>query len=131
MRTKMLATLSLAVLLSAAYALAQTKSIHANIPFPFTVEGKAFPAGSYDFARNANNQSIEIIGIDKKQSGGALVITRLGVGIHTTPQDAHIVFDKVGDTYFLSELWYWDIDGFLLRATKEKHEHRAVDVPKG
>jgi hypothetical protein len=40
--------------------------------------------------------------------------------------EAKVVFDKVGDVYYLSEVWMPGSDGFLLMATKEKHTHVKV-----
>ena len=60
----------------------------------------------------------------------AMVLTRLAGGLHTTPQDAHIVFDKVGNNYTLSEIWPLNGDGYLAYMTKGKHEHHTVNVPK-
>jgi hypothetical protein len=58
------------------------------------------------------------------------ILTLLGAAIHTSKQDAHIVFDKVGEVYTLSEIWIPGEDGLLLVATKGKHEHKTIDVPR-
>ena len=55
-------------------------------------------------------------------------MTRLSGEIHTTPQDAHLVFDKVGDTYLLSELWIPGKDGYLPQITKGAHEHIVLNI---
>jgi hypothetical protein len=128
MKTNIIVAASLIALMSLTVLLAQPKGIHANIPFQFTVENKLFPAGHYAFTPEPNNEAIRIINMDKGPSGIALVITRLGSGIHTTEKDSHVVFDKLGDNYKLSELWYTGEDGFLVTATKGKHEHKMVDV---
>ncbi len=44
--------------------------------------------------------------------------------------DAHLVFDKVGDTYYLSEVWMPGEDGFLLYAAKGKHTHTLIKFHK-
>ena len=130
MRTRALLVVSIASLLAATFGFAQLQSIRANVPFQFVVETKAMPAGQYNFVRAENDEAIQVTAVGgKAQSVTALIVTRLGTEIHTTPQDAHIVFDKVGDTYFLSELWIPGLDGFLLHATKGKHEHKTVTVP--
>ena len=130
MKTKILFAVSLLVALLAA----TLQSVNAepvfrmNIPFQFTVEGKVFPAGRYDFTRNAGQDFIEIRAVAKGPAANALVLTRLAAGIHTTPKDAHAVFDKIGDTYTLSEFWIPNMDGFLLHIAKEKHEHKIIDT---
>jgi len=131
MKTNILVSISLIVLLAATFGWAQPWSLRANIPFQFSVERMSLPAGQYDFIpTGTNDENIRIVSEKKGgPSGMALVQTRLGKGINTTPQ-AHLVFDKVGDTYFLSEVWFPGIDGYLLHSTKEKHEHRTVDAPR-
>ena len=130
MKTNVLVSISLIALLAATFGFAQSQSLNAKIPFQFTVEGKVLPAGQYVFIRSNDESTIRVEGASKGPSSVALVVTRLGSAIHTSPQDAHIVFDKVGDTYFLSEIWIPGLDGFLVYVTKGKHEHRTVDVPK-
>jgi len=58
-----------------------------------------------------------------------LLKTRLAGGLYTTPKDAHVVFDKIGNAYVLSELWLPGEDGLLLHVTKEKHEHKVINSP--
>jgi hypothetical protein len=66
-----------------------------------------------------------------KPSGGfLLVLTRLAAP-HAKLPEGRLVFDKVGDTYTLSEMWLPDKDGFLLHATKEKHTHHTTPLRMG
>ncbi len=130
MKMKIAVTMGFVALLVMVVGSAQSaQSIRANVPFQFVVEGKALSAGEYEFVRGTDDLSIQIISLKKGPSAAALIVTRLGRGIHTTPGDAHLVFDKVGETYFLSELWIPEMDGFLLHATKEHHEHRSINIP--
>ena len=126
-KVKVLVVASVLTLLVVTSAYGQER-VRANIPFAFTAAGKTLPAGQYDFVREANDEAIRVSSAAKGPGVIATVMTRLGGGIHTTAEDAHIVFDKVGDTYFLSEIWIPGVDGFLLHITKGKHEHRAVQV---
>jgi hypothetical protein len=130
MKTRILATVSLLTLLTATSVLAQPPSLRANVPFEFTVGAKALPAGQYQITRLAGDASIRITAVEKGPAAVATVITRLWGGIHTSPQDAHLVFDQVGDTSFLSEIWIPGMDGFPVHSTKGKHEHRTVDIPR-
>ncbi len=130
MKTKILFTVSLVALLAATLQSVNAEPVfRMNIPFQFTVEGKVFPAGQYDFTHYAGHDYIEVRAVAKGPSVNVLVLTRLAAGMHTTPKDAHAVFDKIGDTYFLSEFWIPDMDGFLLHITKEKHEHKIINAP--
>ena len=106
----------------------QTKNLQGNISFDFKVGNKVFPAGQYKFTPDTIGKYFTIEG-PGNVSGTALVITRVAGEIHTTPNDAHVVFDKVGETYFLAEIWIPGQDGFLLHSMRGKHEHRIVNVP--
>ncbi len=130
MKTKFVVTAGCLLLLVAVWASGQAADrVRANIPFQFVVEGKTLPAGEYDFIRKTNEAYIQVAAVKKGPTVDVLVITRLSGDIHTTSRDAHVVFDKVGDTFYLSELWIAGTDGYLLRATKEKHEHRTINIP--
>lgn len=126
MKTKILAMVGFLTLLAVVSAYGQA-SITADIPFQFTAAGKVLPAGEYRFGRDSNDSFIRVVGL-KGASAVAQVITRIGAGIHNSPQDSHIVFDKIGEAYTLSELWIPGYAGFVLNVTKEKHEHRTVDT---
>ncbi len=130
MRTTVLATAGILVLLCATIASAQLADIsRVKVPFPFVAGKTTLPAGEYSFLRTPEDLAVRIIGQGKAPAAALTVITRLAGEMHTTPNDAHVVFDKVGDTYFLSELWFPGVDGFLLHETKEKHEHRTLNAP--
>jgi hypothetical protein len=129
MKTRIAVALGSAVLLATVFGIAQAAPmIRADIPFPFQVEGKTLPAGVYDFAPSQSEEAIQVFSVKKGPSADALVLTRMGGEIHTTTEDSHVVFDKIGQTYILSELWLPYADGYLLHATKEKHQHRTVSV---
>ncbi len=126
--------MKLAVLVATA-ALAAAPSVFAadilkvDVPFPFQVEGKTLPAGAYEFKIDISADTVEV---SAPGTGAvALVITRLAAPPHPgSNEHAHIVFDKVGTTYTLSELWEPGTDGFLVHATKGKHEHHVIHVTK-
>ena len=130
MRTRTLLISSVSILLFVLFAVGQTVQLRAKIPFAFTVSGKVLPAGQYDFIPTANFEAIEVRGSGASTSVFLGVVTRLAGALHTTPEDAHVVFDKVGDKYTLSEIWPLDGDGYLVYSTKGKHEHAVVNVRK-
>jgi hypothetical protein len=101
-------------------------SLKAKMAFPFTVEGKVLPAGQYDFVLVDETAPAFRITDEAKNSTLALILTRIAAAMHATPQVPHLVFDKVGDTYLLSEIWIPGQDGFLVQITKGKHEHMVV-----
>jgi hypothetical protein len=105
--------------------------VRADIPFQFTAAGRVYPAGEYTFTPGSGpvKTAVTIMG-PGNVSGVVTILTRTAGGIHTTPKDAHVVFDVMGDTYFLSELWIPGDDGYVLNITTERHTHRIINVPR-
>ncbi len=130
MKRRVVMTLSLAAFLAVTSGYAQMQvRVFGNITFPFTVGTDALPAGQYDFVRDGEAPDIRVVAAGKNVAR-APIITRLAGAIHTTPKAAHLVFDKVGDTYKLSEIWVPGQDGYMLSSTQGKHDHAVVDVPR-
>jgi hypothetical protein len=128
MRIKFLALLSLCFVL-AGLAYGQT-TLKANIPFAFHAGGKVLPAGQYDVLPQPGSAPIRVRSADSKTAVLVTIVTRLAGAMHTTPQDSHLIFDKVGENYFLSEVWIPGVDGYLLLSTTQQHEHRVIDIPR-
>jgi|WetSurMetagenome_2_1015567.scaffolds.fasta_scaffold08184_6 hypothetical protein len=131
MRAKTLMMLTLAILLVAVFASGQqlVVKVGAKIPFAFSVSGKVLPAGEYRFSEGPRAGSLTVRSSDGKEAAMALIQTRIAKEIHTSAGDAHVVFDKIGNSYFLSEVWVPGMDGFVLNVTKEAHEHMILNVP--
>jgi hypothetical protein len=129
MKTNTLVTISLAILLAATLGSAQSK-ISAKIPFEFTAGGKVLQAGQYDFTYTSGMRTVIVRGADKGSVVNVPIITWLAGAMHTTPNDAHIVFDVVGNNHFLSEIWIPGMDGLDLITTKEIHQHEIVNIPR-
>jgi hypothetical protein len=130
MKTRILLAMSLFLLFAVSTVVAQptaSMTLKVNIDFPFTVEGKVLPAGDYQFMRDDTGMAFRVQG-KGKVGALAMIVTRLGGEMHTTPKDSHLVFDKIGDKYLLSEIWLPNEDGYLLLATKGKHEHKTLNV---
>jgi hypothetical protein len=128
---KLVAFVATAVLAAAPSVFAQNV-VTAKVPFPFQVESKTLPAGTYDFTISEGSGTVKVQN-DASPSAAAevLIITHLAAQFHPRPNEhAHVVFDKVGNTYTLSELWEPGMDGILVHATKEKHEHYVIHVTK-
>lgn len=131
MKAKLLLMTEMAVLLLSWPGIGQAQTLNgarANIPFPFVVKSATLPAGQYDFLPGDNEQYVEIVPVNKGTTIEAVIMTRLGMPQNSGKENSHLVFDKIGDTYMLSELWIDGMDGFLLHATNTKHAHQNVKV---
>ena len=118
----------LAVSLST-HAQASDNVIAAKVAFAFHVGDKLYPAGSYQVTRRFELSKELMIRADKGGDSSPIsVITRLAAtkhGEHAT--SGNLVFDRVGDERFLSEVWLPGEDGYLVRGTAEEHQHDIVE----
>jgi hypothetical protein len=129
-KTKIMLALSLILLAAVTIGYGQPvhkSSIKVKIDFPFTVNGKALPAGVYEFVREERMEVFRVAG-EGDSNTLAPILTRIAGEMHATPQDAHLVFDVIGDTNFLSEIWIPGDDGYVMLAPKDKHGHRVINV---
>jgi hypothetical protein len=124
-KKKVFLSLGLVLFFASMSAFGQT-TVKAKIDFPFTVEGKALPAGTYEFALQETGDVFRVMGEGKNVM--AAVLTRLGGEMRLTPKGTHLVFDHVGETYLLSEIWVPGDDGYMLLATKGPHGHKTVNI---
>jgi hypothetical protein len=106
----------------------QTRPVKAMIDFPFIVEGKTLPAGTYEFVLEETGDLFRIMG--EGTTVLANVVTRRGGEMRSAPKGTHLVFDKVGNNYMLSEIWVPAADGYLVLASRGAHEHKTVDLMK-
>ncbi len=127
MKVRMILTVGLFAFLAVVAAFGQNAIIRAQIDFPFIVEGRTLPAGTYDFTRD-DTASVFKVTDGSKDMAAAQILTRIAAGMHTSPADGHVVFDKIGDAYTLAEIWIPGQDGYILAVTKAKHEHRIINV---
>jgi hypothetical protein len=126
-KTKIMVAAVIFVFLSVMSVYGQHPSLNAKIDFAFSVEGKVLPAGPYEFVRDTDATVFRIKG-EGNNAALATIQTRLAGEMHKTPQDAHLVFDVIGGKYMLSEIWITGEDGYVLQVTKEKHEHKILNV---
>ncbi len=108
---------------------ATAEVIKVKIDFQFTAGKTVLPPGEYNFTAVNNDQEIRIQG-EGKNAAIVNVITRLAGEIHTTPQDAHLVFDEVGNNYTLAEIWIPGQDGYVVQITKAKHGHKVLNIQR-
>lgn len=127
MKKKIFLFLALVLSFAVMSAYGQMMSLKATIDFPFMVKDKALPAGEYMFVREPSGMLFKVQGAGDNFAL-AMVVTLISKEIHTTPVDAHIVFDKVGDSFILSEIWIPGQDGFLMATTGGTHVHKVLNV---
>jgi len=125
-----LAVIAIGLALAASPAVAHAQDLLVvNAPFPFVAQGKTLPAGEYRVTLNENHQEVTITS-PKGEATVALVSTRLASS-NSPAQADRVAFDKVGNTYYLSELWFTPgEDGFLMYAAKEPHTHQALKATR-
>jgi hypothetical protein len=103
MKTLRSVLFALAVLVVATAAQAQQTKVKANIPFDFVVGDRAYPAGEY--ALNSVTSNGIVIRIDNTEEGFAgTTLSNPCTGI-TPSASTKLVFHRVGDYYFLYQIW--------------------------
>jgi hypothetical protein len=114
---------------AASYAQDAETTATADIGFKFIVDGKTMPAGNYVLEVSRDRDTIRLLPEGKGTGVILLTLTRLA-----TPEQPNtgtrLVFDKVGNTDYLSEVWLPGEDGFLFYAAKEKHTHDIIKAIK-
>ncbi len=119
--------LALAITSGASMAYAQDTSVF-DTPFAFRLGTQVHQPGSYTIRVSDDEMTVAITPA-KGAENVAMVMTRLAEP-EPPLREGKVVFDKVGDVYYLSEVWMPGSDGFLLHAAKEKHTHVKVTLAK-
>jgi len=118
-------SLLVTLVLAAGFAFAQPAQ-KVNVPFNFTIGNNHLTPGTYSFATMAAATRLEVRDSSQKVVSVTPVITRLARSGKATSSAPRLVFDTVAEEHFLSEVWIGGTDGYLVRATAEKHEHAVV-----
>jgi hypothetical protein len=95
--------LALTVLLLATAAQAQTTNVKASIPFDFVVGDHAYTAGEYTVkSMSQGSSAIRIDSADESEKGIAVsnACSKAQPAVGTT-----LVFQRLGDNYFLYQIW--------------------------
>lgn len=104
MRNRSFATLGVLALLATASAFGQS-SLRYDIPFEFHFLDTVMPAGQYDVNVAFNNmQNVLSVQCSTCRAHGYTVTYGIGGGANM-PDEGRLVFNKYGDTYYLSEVW--------------------------
>jgi hypothetical protein len=93
------------LILVAANAQAQLPgtAIRASIPFDFVVRGRTLPAGKYEITR-VTDESIDLLIRNVDDKHDKAMFETEPVQMRTMPGRNVLVFNRYGDTYFLSEV---------------------------
>jgi hypothetical protein len=78
--------------------------IRALIPFDFTVKGKTMPAGTYDVTR-VMDEPVTLLLRNIHGRHDVVVVETEPVEERMIPKRGELVFNRYGDTYFLSEVF--------------------------
>jgi hypothetical protein len=101
-----------------------SNAVNANVPFDFYAGTKQMPAGMYNIALNSESNTIEIRSADG--SDAAFV---LGYFATETSERTQLVFDHIGDHYFLKTVdSHEEVLDFPVRQTEAKVA--SADTPK-
>lgn len=107
MMSAMLMAVGLWMALGSSQVYAQDPDMVANIPFKFMVENTRLPAGKYMIKRvdDADSNALEIRSADDHVS---VVFLAESTQANQTPNKSELVFNRIGDKYFLNQIWSAD-----------------------
>jgi hypothetical protein len=93
-------------------------AVEADVTHPFIVRDKTLPAGKYTIKRVDYTQP-NVLEIRSADGRTAVVFEVESVQTNQIPSDAELVFNKLGDQYFLSKIWTSDSSiGYQVLKTK-------------
>jgi hypothetical protein len=93
----------LTVLVMAASTQAQQYGAKADIPFNFVVGDRAYPAGEYILKEASNLNTV--LRISNTQDNSSRFTPTIPCSIPGTSQETKLVFHRMGDTWYLYQLW--------------------------
>jgi len=133
-KTQFISRLLILVLLTAggairanAQALAEG-TIEADVPFAFIVGEKTFPAGKYTLKR-ADDTNPGVLEIQNDSGRGTIFFDVETAQTNENPRQTKLVFEKIGDQYFLSEIWASDTNvGYRLPKTNAEKSLEVGDI---
>jgi hypothetical protein len=92
------------------------ETIEADIPYAFVVGDKTLPAGKY-MLKVSDDTNLNLFVVRRSDGRTAAFFETQDVQANQTPRQTELVFNKIGDTYFLSQIW---LAGSKLGAELEK-----------
>jgi hypothetical protein len=102
--------------------------INVNIPHSFVVNNTTLPAGSYTVTvSDSESGDLNVLEIRSTHGKTAVFFETEPVNVTRTARHSELVFDKIGDTYFLSRVFMRGDEGGnqLLKSKKQKRLEEA------
>jgi hypothetical protein len=118
------ATVAVAMLVGSQPAYAQTR-YDFNVPFSFVANGRTFTAGQYVLV-SSDVRDVLTLESRNPKDGAVVLPVETRIAGRRSLSEPEVVFDKVNDKYFVSELLVPGDDGYLLLVTKATHTHESV-----
>ncbi len=128
--TRRTVTVLAALLLLPLLSVAQVSNLGvvAKVDFAFVANGKSLPAGTYEFrTEGLSDATLVAMNTQTRQSTLIPILTSVSPRQQNL---AEVVFDKTGDNYYLSEVYFPGQDGVLLQGANVKHTHTVVKASK-
>lgn len=128
--SKLFLSLCLLMGLGAIAAQAQVDSgvtIEANVPFAFTVNDTTLPAGKYS-VKVVDGDTLNVMEIRSAAGRTAVLFDTETAQADGAPRKSELVFNKIGDNYFLSQVFLGgdDTGNQLLKSRMEKRLEAGV-----
>ena len=123
MKTKVFSAFALLFVFTVLATAQSRMNFTGNISFPFSVGKSSLQPGEYQFSAD---MQAKVVKVTNKQTGQAVManyITRLSA---RSDKESLVVFDKMGDHYMLSELYFSGLDGFCFSGATGEHTHANV-----
>ena len=122
MTKRSFATLGTLALLAAASAFGQQR-IRVDIPFEFHLADAVLPAGQYEVNVGAHNMESQVSFDCSASQAQAITSTYPTGGGADALTEGRLVFNKYGETYFLSQVWSPGYSqGRAMNQSKTEHE---------
>ena|SRR5689334_696360 len=108
-----------------AHAQDSGSAIRISIPFDFTVEGRALPAGNYEI-RRINDEPVNLLIQNVNHRRDEATFQTEPLDVRKIPNHSLLIFHRYGDSYFLSEVVTAGQEtGEELRPTREERTLRS------
>lgn len=118
-----------ALLCAGARAQGSNGPVKFHVPFQFSVGGETMPAGDYLVGYASRDADTPLVVIKSGDGRASRVIQMIPAGKGKARKSATLVFNRYGESYFLSQVWTTaDRAGLKVRRSRSE---RTVEVAVG